>query len=58
MIDNKILSWIEKRLELVEWIMAAEERMKNGHINILYQDGKIMGCDICPRERIKTKKNC
>jgi hypothetical protein len=57
-IDQETSKWIEKNINLIHWLMIADKKVNHGTIVIRYHQGKIIGYDICPRERIDlTGKN-
>jgi hypothetical protein len=54
-IDQETREWIKKNVNLIHWLMVADKKVDHGTIVIRYHQGKIIGYDICPRERIDLK---
>jgi hypothetical protein len=56
-IDQETCQWIEENINLIHWLMIADKKVDHGTIVIRYHQGKIIGYDICPRERIELSGN-
>ncbi len=50
-ISPELIEWVEKNINLIEWVKIADSKIENGKIVINYHQGKITSYDICPRLR-------
>ena len=51
-LDQEMLAWVKHHEKLLEDLRVAETLVKYGKIVLFYRDGKYLGMDACPRERI------
>ena len=51
---DKAVEWARKHPDKVVEIIRAEELVRNGKIELVYQNGKYIGCDI--QQRIRGKR--
>ncbi len=51
-----LLKWVEEHVDLLGWLCKADKDMKYGDVIIHYHQGKVKGCDLCPKFRGEFKE--
>jgi len=51
-INPELIEWVEKNINLIQWLKIVDSKIEHGEIIIHYHQGKITSYDICLKERI------
>ena len=53
-LDQETIEWIKDHKNIITDLITAERLVTHGKIVLFFQDGKYLGMDACPRERIRN----
>lgn len=53
-LDQATIEWVKQHERILDDLKKAEQLVRFGKIVLIYQDGKYIGMDACPRERIAS----